>query len=122
MTSTLQRNKPGKVGRPKGYSPGLQRKITDQCADWAWDTEKLNKKIESRSQDQCSIWRGSQGPYGNLFGAYKNGQAQMTQANRIIYMDRTKEDITEYQIVMRCHNRYCCNFDHMIKQEGNRRL
>ena len=109
------------VGRPRGYSPGLQRKITNHQGPWSWDTDKLNAKIRKQAAG-CYEWTGSTGPYTNLFGVYKNGKPQMTQANRIIYMERTGEDITNAQIMMTCHNRYCCRFEHMTavyKKEHN---
>ncbi len=106
------------TGRPKGYSPGLQRRITTRVGEWAWNTDRLNEKIQV--QPGCHIWTGSTGPHTNLFGAYKNDKSQMTQARRIIYMDRTGEDIADSDIIMTCHNRYCCNFEHMTRVKTDR--
>lgn len=100
-------------GRTPGWSPGMTRKpATHYVGPWAWDHDRLMTKVEKGLQDDCWQWRGSRNAMGNLFGAYKQGKAQMIQANRLIYMALHGEAIEGYGVYMKCGNRYCCNPDH----------
>jgi hypothetical protein len=81
---------------------------------WSWKPELLHKKIEQGPDDECWRWLGSISPHANLFGARKNNRAQMTQAARIIYMDRTGKDIEDIEIRHSCGNRFCCNWNHFV--------
>jgi hypothetical protein len=99
-----------------GYSPGLTRTLTHQVGPWAWDSKKLHAKQRQGTTDECWEWIGSKGPHGNLFGAYKQGtnglQQQMTQANRLLYMEQVNEPIDDISVTMKCANKYCCNPSH----------
>lgn len=94
------------------------RKITDQRDGWQWDRNKIAAKIIPAGEDDCWSWRGSRGPQGNLFGAYKLNergiyQPQMTQANRMIARQHVDHSLEGYNIYMSCGNRSCTNFRHM---------
>lgn len=107
-----------RTGRPKG-STG--KNITHRIGQWSWDTNKLNAKIQKQQPDECWTWTGSQGPYGPLFGAYKNDHPQMSQAHRIIYMDATGLDCANQSITHRCGNRFCVNPGHLSGIKPNYR-
>lgn len=96
------------------------RRITNNLGAWSWDAEKLNNRIVKTSTDECWLWLGTQNKHGNLFGAYKNGQARMTQANRIIYMEHAGVDIELQSVTMKCKNRYCCNPSHFVLKPNKR--
>lgn len=96
-------------GRPLGAK---NRVITHQIGDWSWDTNKLHEKIKPIENSTCWAWTGSKGPQGNLFGAYKNKKNQMTQANRLLLMEKTGQSCERIAIRMRCANKYCCNPSH----------
>jgi len=100
-------------GRPKGYSPGPRREVDSTSGEWTWSHERLQAKIQTADDASCWNWTGARGPQGNLFGAYKNGQQQMTQANRLIYARHTNTDITGKHVFMTCRNKHCCNYNHM---------
>ena len=108
------------VGRPKGYSPGLTRKLTDQVDQYSWDSVKLENKIRTTATG-CFEWLGSRGPFGNLFGIYKNGQSRMIQTNRVLYMATTGQNVDGLAIYMQCGNKYCCNPDHFDVRESKRK-
>jgi hypothetical protein len=99
-------------GRPKGYSPGLMRTITHRVGVWSWDTEKLHSRIVKTGDDDCWAWTGSSNPFGNIMGAFKNDHQQMTQANRLLYMEIHKEPIDHLSIKMKCGNKHCSNPNH----------
>lgn len=107
------------MGRPVGYSPGETRKITTTLGEWSWDSEKIWNKVEKTSS--CWIWHGSSGPYGALFGAYKNGKQQMTQVRRLIYAETHNKDVGELAVHHHCGNKMCVNPDHMY-ETWNQRL
>lgn len=108
------------IGRIPGYSPGKTRILDRSNGEWAWNTQRLNSKIEQGNPDECWIWKGAKGPQGNLIGAYKNGNQQMTQANRLIYAEHTNELIAKKQIRTTCLNKYCCNPNHMSDAPTNK--
>lgn len=88
---------------------------------WSWNNESFHDKYVQVNDEDCWIWTGSAGPHGALFGAYKNGSAQMTQARRISWMSHNKEHCEEYQFKMLCHNKMCVNPHHMLPKPNNRR-
>lgn len=102
------------MGRPKGYSPGVGRTHTHRMGAWTWNSPLLHSKIKKHRG--CWEWLGAQGPSGNLFGAYKNNKPQMTQPNRLIYMEETGESADDVAIYMSCQNKNCCNFLHFEVQ------
>jgi len=108
------------IGRPKGYSPGPRRVITHRIGSWSWDTEKLHKRIVKGEADECWSWKGSKNEFGNIFGAFKNDKQQMTQANRLLYMEIVNEPIDHLSIQTSCGNKHCCNFLH-FKTDKNKR-
>lgn len=98
--------------RPKGYSPGQTRRITHRIGEWSWDADSLLAKQERGHEHACWQWKGSRGEQGNLFGAFKNDRAQMTQANRLIYATMINDRIDNVSVRMRCMNKWCCNPNH----------
>jgi hypothetical protein len=100
------------VGRPKGYSPGPRRVITHQVGTWAWNTDTLHSRLVKTGKNFCWAWTGSRNDYGNIFGAYKNGHKQMTQANRLLFMELHNEPIDHLSIKMTCGNKHCSNPAH----------
>ena len=103
-----------RTGRPRGAT---SRKTTHQQGAWTWDGDRLASKIQQGPEEACWRWLGSRGPQGNLFGAYKRKasseyQPQMTQANRLIYMQFKDKDCEDVSIRMRCGNKFCCNWNH----------
>jgi len=88
---------------------------------WGWDDESLWSKIEvSLDTEECWLWQGSMSPSGALLGAWKNGLPQMTQARRLVYMSQTNEDVTPYQVTMKCKNQQCVNPNHFELKANNR--
>lgn len=99
-------------GRPKGFSPGQTRRHTHQVGAWAWDHDRLLSKLAQGTDLECWAWRGAVSPASNLYGAYKNGRAQMCQTNRLLYMALHDQDIEGYGVYMRCGNHHCSNPHH----------
>jgi len=97
------------------------RRLTHHLGPWSWDTKKLHDRIARTGTNSCWIWTGTANKHGNLFGAYKDGVARMTQANRIIYMEQSNEDIELVSVTMSCGNRFCCNPRH-FELAPNKRL
>jgi len=88
---------------------------------WGWNDNSLWSKIEvSLDTNECWLWTGSMSPSGALLGAWKSGSPQMTQARRLVYMSQTNEDISEYQIKMKCRRQDCLNPNHFNLQPNNR--
>lgn len=108
------------IGRPKGYSPGPKRVITHRIGSWSWNTENLHKRIVKTDKDSCWAWTGSSNEHGNIFGAFKNDYAQMTQANRIIYMEIHNEPIDHLAVKMKCGNKHCSNWNHFYIDKNNK--
>jgi len=100
------------VGRPRGYSPGLKRVVTHQVGSWSWNTDNLHKRIVKTDKDKCWTWTGSRNNFGNIFGGFKNGHPQMSQANRFLYMEIVNEPIDHLAVKMKCGNRHCSNPHH----------
>lgn len=105
-------------GRPRG---SFRPTTTHQVGAWSWNTHQLNARIKQGTGDQCWLWLGNKTPSSNIFGAYKNGSAKMSPANRIIYMEHTGDDVTAVKITMACKNRWCCNPSHFSLAPNNRR-
>jgi hypothetical protein len=99
-------------GRPKGYSPGFMRKITHRVGQWSWNTDNLHKRIVKTQPDSCWAWIGSANEHGNIFGAFKNDRSQMTQSNRLLYMELVNEPIDHLSVKMKCGNIHCSNPNH----------
>lgn len=118
--TTAQTAKRGR-GWPKGRTRESFRTITDTVGAWAWNRATLWQRIIAAGEDECWAWRGSTTPWGNIFGAYKNNHAQMTQANRLIWMTLHQEDIDSASVKMTCHNRFCSNPSHMELVPYNKR-
>jgi len=100
------------MGRPKGYSPGWKRITTHQVGLWTWNSETLHSRLVKTAPDKCWAWTGSKNDYGNIFGAYKNNKKQMTQANRLLYMEIHNEPIDHLAVKMKCGNKHCSNPQH----------
>jgi hypothetical protein len=98
------------AGRPLGYSPGVGLTHTHHVGEWAWNSPLLHSKIKVKKG--CWEWLGAKGPSGNLFGAYKNNRPQMTQPNRLLYMEMTDESAADISVYMSCQNKNCCNPAH----------
>jgi hypothetical protein len=89
---------------------------------WGWDDHRLWSKIEvSLDVNECWPWTGSMSPSGALMGAWKDDIQQMTQARRLVYMSHTKEDVTPYQLKMKCKNQACCNPSHFELKANNKK-
>ena len=91
-----------------------KRVITHTVGEWSWNTNNLHKRLIMAGPDDCWSWRGSKNHHGNIFGAYKNGRPQMTQANRLFYMEQTGEPATDIAIRLSCGNYHCANPAHFI--------
>lgn len=100
------------VGRPKGWTPGLTRRHTHQVGAWAWDHDRLLSKLDPGTAEECWSWRGAVSPAANLYGAYKNGRAQMTQTNRLLYMALYNVEIEGSGVYMTCGSAHCSNPNH----------
>lgn len=109
-------NKP--MGRPVGFSPGYMRTITHKSGDWSWNSDLLWSKVIKTNK--CWTWSGAHGPYGALFGAYKNNKQQMTQVRRLIWGEIHQCDITNIAVHHTCGNRMCVNPDHMYEKTNLR--
>ena len=97
-----------KQQRPK------RRVITHDIGEWSWNHDNLKSKIvEADSELSCYGWTGSTGPETHLFGAFKNGRTQMTQARRLYWQGEYNEDIRTKRITMTCGNTHCMNIKHM---------
>ena len=87
----------------KGSRAGNRKSI----GDWEWNSTILWSKIVKTDDPRlCWRWLGSRGPQTNLFGGKKSGQAQMTQARRILYRDVFGEDCDDNQIKHSCGNAF----------------
>lgn len=119
--TTQQPKRP--VGRPKGSGIRVSKTITHTIGQWAWNSNVLHSKIKRNPGDACWEWLGARGPQTNLFGAVKNGRAQMVQVNRLLHMERVGQPIDNIAVRMRCGNRYCCNPAHFnTSMPNNRRV
>lgn len=100
----------------------MNKQPTHSSGDWTWNGELLASKVVTGDIDDCWGWTGAQGPHGNLFGAWKLGKQQMTQATRLLYIQDREQDIDGYMIRHACGNKYCTNPRHFAIQEDNRNL
>lgn len=88
---------------------------------WAWNDKILWSKVEViLDSDDCWLWHGSMSPSGALFGARKNGLAQMSQARRLVWMSHRNEAAGPYRLTMICGNQQCVNPDHIEPKLTNR--
>jgi len=99
---------------------GKDKPPNQTMGTWSWNTASFQAKYQEQSELACWIWQGSAGPNGALFGAYRNQQAQMTQARRIAWMQHTNQPVDLLQIKMTCRNKMCVNPHHMISLPNNR--
>lgn len=102
-----------------------KRKFDDNPQDlktqgaWTWNDRLLWAKVQPGCEDQCWSWTGSKGPHANLFGGRKNNHPQMSQAPRFLWMSIHGQDITDLEIRHTCHNRWCCNPNHLIAENNH---
>jgi len=90
---------------------------------WGWNDQRLWSKIEvSLDTEECWPWKGSMSPGGALMGAWKEGRGQMTQARRLVYMSQTNEDVSPYQVKMKCHRQDCLNPSHFEIKPNYRKV
>lgn len=89
---------------------------------WTWNSEILHSKIVKTEPDECWQWLGASGPQTNLFGAQRNGKAQMTQARRILFRDVYERDCEDQRIKMKCKNAYCMNWHHFDTMPNQRKF
>ena len=106
-------------GRPRGHGVRATKTATHTIGSWAWNSDVLHSKIQRGTGDECWRWLGARGPQTNLFGAIKNGRAQMIQVNRLLHMERVGKPIDDIAVRMRCGNRYCCNPAHFDTSTPN---
>jgi len=93
-----------------------------EIGSWGWNEDLLWSKIKvSLDTDECWPWQGAMSPSGALMGAWKDGFQQMTQSRRLVYMSHTNEDVTPYQVKLKCKNQACCNPDHFELKPNNKR-
>lgn len=93
-----------------------------QIGEWGFDSLRLWSKIDTTPDENgCHNWQGAMSPSGALMGAWKNDRQQMSQSRRLVQMDITNKDISEYQIKLTCKNQKCCNPEHFILKPTNRR-
>lgn len=108
------------MSRPK-IDPRTNPKFTT-IGDWSWDDNRLWSKVEvDLDTTKCWLWQGSMSPSGALFGGYKGGYRQMTQARRLIWMSENKEDVKPYAIKLTCGCQDCVNPRHFRLEENNRK-
>jgi len=96
-----------------------------QVGEWGFDRLRLWNKIDKEPDENgCLNWNGAMSPTGALMGAWKshNGEIrqQMTQVRRLVMMDATNTDMSEYQIKLTCGNQSCCNKEHFVLMPSNR--
>lgn len=96
------------------HTKNKRRVVTHTIGDWSWNHDNLvSKIIDEKNPLGCSGWRGSTGPETHLFGGFKRGLSQMTQARRLYWQGEYNEDISDKRITMTCHNTHCMNILHM---------
>ena len=89
-----------------------------RCGIWSWNQESFDAKVQKGAADDCWSWTGALGPFGGLFGAFKNDKNQMTQARRIAYMIATGREIETKSVRNTCGNKFCMNPAHMVEGTG----
>jgi len=107
------------MGRPKQWyktQPDFR-----QQGPWGWNEDRLWAKIDpTPDYNGCHNWQGAMSPTGALMGVYKNDHQQMIQARRLVWMSKNKEDVTPYQVRLKCANQSCCNPEHFEIKKNNR--
>ena len=107
------------MGRPKLWYK-TQPDFREQ-GPWGWNEDRLWAKIDLRPDyNGCHNWQGAMSPTGALMGVYKNDHQQMIQARRLVWMSKNKEDVTPYQVRLKCANQSCCNPEHFEIKKNNR--
>ena len=107
------------MGRPKQWYK-TQPDFREQ-GPWGWNEDRLWAKIDLRPDyNGCHNWQGAMSPTGALMGVYKNDHQQMIQARRLVWMSKNKEDVTPYQVRLKCANQSCCNPEHFELKKNNR--
>ena len=93
-----------------------------EVGQWGWDDNRLWSKIDKNpDHNGCHNWQGAMSPSGALMGAWKiDGHQQMTQARRLVFMSKTNEDVTPYQVRLKCANQACCNPEHFELKKNYR--
>ena len=97
-----------------------------QVGHWGWDNDRLHSKIDTQPDENgCLNWRGAMSPTGALMGAWKSTEdgsmrQQMSQVRRLIAMDQTNKDISDYQVKPKCGNQRCCEISHYELKPNNR--
>jgi len=92
-----------------------------KVGEWGFDRLRLWNKIDTTPDaNGCHNARSAMSPSGALMGAWKNGHQQMTQIRRLVQMDIANEDISAYQVTLKCANQKCCNPEHFILKPNNR--
>lgn len=94
---------------------------------WSWKPRLLEPKVDKQGKNECWPWLGNHNRDNRpLFGAYKDGKQQMSQATRIYYRHIYNEDCEEKEITHACGNRNCMNPSHWeiipVKKHGPRAL
>jgi hypothetical protein len=85
---------------------------------WAWKPTLLEPKVDKRTDRECWPWLGNHNrEMRPLFGAWKNGHQQITQATRIYYRHVFNEDCEEKEITHGCGNKNCMNYSHWEIQD-----
>ena len=105
------------IGHYYHKKPGFK-----QVGPWGFDRDRMWSKIDT-TPDANGCWNSNSAmsPTGALMGAWKNGAQQMTQIRRLVQMDHTNEDISDYQVTLTCGNQRCCNRDHFVLKPSNKR-
>jgi len=98
-----------------------------EVGDWGWNDLLLWSKIEVNLDiNACWPWKGSMSPSGALLGAFKKDpdtgeyRQQMVQARRLLWSSVNNEDVSPYQVTMKCGNQSCCNPNHFELKPSNR--
>lgn len=88
------------------------RTLDTHIGEWSWNSALFSTKYEADPNTGCWNWRGAHHKAGGLFGAYKNGSPQMTQARRLAYMAHHNKTIDRRFIYSTCENTNCVNPAH----------
>jgi len=92
-----------------------------QQGPWGWNTELMWSKIDRQPDaNGCHNAKSAMSPTGALMGAWKNGQQQMTQIRRLVWMTVNDRDVSEYQVKLTCGNQRCCNPEHFVIKPTNK--
>jgi hypothetical protein len=91
-----------------------QRAIDTTVGEWSWSHANFSTKYTPELNTGCWLWTGAYHSDGALFGAYKNGKAQMTQARRLSYMQYHNTDVRGKFVESLCNNLQCVNPQHHV--------